>query len=363
MLGEEPALVRKRFHSKGWRRWGDRRRAVREFENLQLAYAAGLAVPMPREVSRLDEGWCLTMDRVPGARSLLAVLETEPDLLPETLSEQLGRLLASLVHVGLEHGDLHLGNLVLDDAGKVWLLDFGQARPRDERALLAKHADLITLLASLRELANIELRESVVRSYLEAVGPKGASYEQNLDELDRAARLERRRSVLRNLNRWTRESGVARLTSVPGRVELTARREPDSLSARLVVEGEESTRAWLTSARLFEHHIPTLAPIRLLTQPTRAAEFELPAGLLPLSEARAQHSEELLTTNFTALLERLHDRGIELRSLAKAEPYVAPSGELHLHPLVLLDELDARVGPRSIQPHEFLAIETPEVLT
>ena len=301
------------------------------------------------------------MDRVPGGRSLLGVLETEPTQLPETLGEQLGHLLASLVHLGLEHGDLHLGNLLLDDAGKVWLLDFGQARSRDKRALLEQRADLITLLASLRELATRELRDSVVHSYFESLGPEDSSRELDPDEFDRAARFERRRTVLRNLNRWTRESGVARLTSGPGRVELSARREPTALSSRLVIEGEESYRAWLTSARLFEHQLPTLAPVRLLSRPNQAAEFELLEGHLPLSEARAHHSEQLLAASYTALIDSLHDRGLELRSLANAELYVAPSGELYLHPLVLLDELDPRVGPRSIELPEFFETGAHEV--
>ena len=313
---------------------------------------------MPREVSRVDETWCLTMDRVPSARSLLAILETEPKELPETTGKQLGSLLASLVQLGLEHRDLHPGNLVLDDAGKVWLLDFGQARSREKQALIAKHSDLVVLLASLRELTTRELRDSVVRNYLQDVGTEGSSRDlasdQELDELDGVARLVRRKSVLRNLNRWTRESGVARLTSVPGRVVLIARREPSALSSRLVIEGEESYRAWLTSARLFEHRIPTLSPVRLRTSPKQAAEFEILEGLRPLSEVRADRSDEAIAYSFTVLLESLRDRGLGLRSLANSEPYITPSGELHLHPLAVLDELDSQIGSRPIELHELM---------
>ena len=306
---------------------------------------------MPREVHRLEAGWCLTMDRVSNGRPLTRVLETESA--PSDLAEQLGRLIAQLVHLGMLHGDLHLDNLVVDAESKVWLVDFGQARTRDKRILLANREDLLALLGSLRELTDPDLRARLVATYVEFVGAESAGCA--LDELELAARRTRRHAVLGNLARWTRESGVAREISVAGRSEILARRAPNAASTLLVESGDGAMRAWLTAARLFEHRVPTLAPVRLLVKPKLAAEFELPAGVLPLSEVRAETTDEALAESMDSLTGKLHDRGLQLDNLREADLFVDEAGELFLHPRVHLEELDLHAAPpQSTRPSSSL---------
>ncbi len=296
---------------------------------------------MPREVRRLEAGWCLTMDRVSNGRPLARVLETGSA--PSDLGEQLGRLIAQLVHLGMLHGDLHLDNLVVDAESKVWLVDFGQARTRDKRILLANREDLLALLGSLREVTDPDLRARLVATYVEFVGAESAGCE--LDELELAARRTRRRAVLGNLARWTRESGVAKQISVAGRSEILARRAPNAASTLVVESGDGAMRAWLTAARLSEHRVPTLAPVRLLVKPKLAAEFELPAGVFPLSEVRAKLTDEALAESMDALTGKLHDRGLQLDKLREADLYVGEANELFLHPRVQLKELDLHAAP------------------
>jgi len=345
--GEGDDEVRKLFHSKGWRRLGDRRRAEREYRQLQLAFTAGLPVPRPLGLNREPAGWCLSMERIANARSLASVLLEQPERVRDEHGEQLGRLLAQLTHLRLRHGDLHPGNLLLDDTGKLWLVDFGQARVVDTRD---ESDELVTLLASLRERSSLALRDALVRTYFEFVpSARGLASPRTLA---RAARRARRSTVQRNLDRWTRTSGVAEEHTRAGQHEVRALREPDAHSTRLLIEGEQARRAWLTAARLFEHNVPVLAPVCLFTKPERAAEFELPEGVVPVAEAARDGLQ--FARSYGTLLGTLHDRGLQLNSSFEPLVLVAPSGQLLLHPLALLTELDLTDEPTELQSPSFL---------
>jgi hypothetical protein len=112
-------------------------RPEREFRNLRAAREAGLNVPEPVvSVSRgmlVYRGWLVT--RLIVGRSLVDVVRSGTDGVPELLDD-LARQVGLLIDRRVAHVDLHPGNVLVDDAGTVYLLDFDRAfafdKPIDE---------------------------------------------------------------------------------------------------------------------------------------------------------------------------------------------------------------------------------------
>ena len=131
----EGAVVIKRFHHPHLGAWRDRSRARAEHRALALLHAAGLRVPAPLGVERTPAGWTVRMEHVEGAVSLGSLLhgdEPPPGGWPRLMA-RLGRLLAGLHGAGVEHTDLHAGNVLVDPLGRAWLIDFHGARCRQQR--------------------------------------------------------------------------------------------------------------------------------------------------------------------------------------------------------------------------------------
>ncbi len=103
-------------------------RPEREFRNLLAARAAGLNVPDPVACfSRgvlLYRGWLATRF-IPG-RSLVEVVRSDLAALP-VLMVDLTRQVGLLIRNRVAHVDLHPGNVRVDTAGTLYLLDFDRA--------------------------------------------------------------------------------------------------------------------------------------------------------------------------------------------------------------------------------------------
>jgi 3-deoxy-D-manno-octulosonic acid kinase len=103
-------------------------RPERELRNLLAARAAGLNVPEPIvSVSRgllVYRGWLVT--RLIVGRSLVDVVRSGTDGVPE-LVDDLTRQVGLLIDRRVAHVDLHPGNVLIDEAGTVFLLDFDRA--------------------------------------------------------------------------------------------------------------------------------------------------------------------------------------------------------------------------------------------
>lgn len=106
-------------------------RSQREFELLDLAASSGINVPQPIAYAHRGRlfymAWLVTRAiRQPLTLARLSVLdEKKCTAAMQSVIEQI----AALIQNDIWHVDLHPGNVVLDEAGTVYLLDFDKGRP------------------------------------------------------------------------------------------------------------------------------------------------------------------------------------------------------------------------------------------
>lgn len=115
----------------------ERTRAFREWRLLAALYAEGLPVPRPLAARVVRGGlWYradLLTEWLPATRSLVSLLaDGEPNA--ETW-RQVGRTLRRFHAAGVWHADLNAHNILVDQAGGVYVVDFdrGRRRPLDGR--------------------------------------------------------------------------------------------------------------------------------------------------------------------------------------------------------------------------------------
>jgi tRNA A-37 threonylcarbamoyl transferase component Bud32 len=275
-------MVVKRFHHRGLLgALFDRTRARREAAALARLVALGLPVPKPLGVARVDGTWELRQEAIEGARALAELLggRIEPPGGWRRLCRALGSLLARLHTLGIEHGDLHPGNVLVDARGAPWLVDLARVSVRPTEAT-RREADLALAAALARESLAPRVRLAFLVGY-RAMSPSQTIVPCDgpaLRVLEDAGRARRRALVELGLNRWLRESSRVRCVGAVlerrswSGVELSS-------EDRHLVSGEAAhlRDLWLVAARLHEHRLPTVLPARLepgsalFERPTRGA--------------------------------------------------------------------------------------------
>ena len=98
--------------------------------------AGDIGIAIPTVYSTLSTDRVLVMEEVVG-RSIAdsAAIESSPVPRPELARRVLSSFLAQVLDDGLFHADPHPGNLLIDEAGTIWMLDFGSVGRLDTRAL------------------------------------------------------------------------------------------------------------------------------------------------------------------------------------------------------------------------------------
>lgn len=113
-----------------------RSRAMLEFVLLDWMRDQGLPVPRPLAARFTPAGpWYradLLMERLPGTRTLAEILRDMP--LENGIWAQVGDVIARLHLADVFHSDLNCRNILVDQAGKVWLIDFDKCdrRPKGD---------------------------------------------------------------------------------------------------------------------------------------------------------------------------------------------------------------------------------------
>ncbi|MHA1741536.1 MAG: Kae1-associated kinase Bud32 [Candidatus Thorarchaeota archaeon] len=101
-----------------------RQRTARECR--MLSFARRLGVPTPAVYAVDRSTYSITMDLIDG-KQLKEFANDMPDSRLETMCFEFGRLLGLLHRGKVVHGDPTTSNVIVDNRGKLWIVDFGLA--------------------------------------------------------------------------------------------------------------------------------------------------------------------------------------------------------------------------------------------
>jgi 3-deoxy-D-manno-octulosonic acid kinase len=106
-------------------------RSVAEFDILKHLSEQGFPVPKPAAAQVIKSGFHYQADllthRIPKAKDLLQVLKQAQS---KDFYNQLGQLIAKFHNAGVFHADLNIQNILQDESGEFWLIDFDRAKMR-----------------------------------------------------------------------------------------------------------------------------------------------------------------------------------------------------------------------------------------
>nr|WP_251372301.1 lipid IV(A) 3-deoxy-D-manno-octulosonic acid transferase [Rheinheimera oceanensis] len=144
-------LVGKILHDQFWLQPVANSRAMQEYQLLSWMREQGLAVPRPVAARYQRSGLIyradLLIELIPDSKDLAAIL-----LQGGITAEQwcaVGDAIAQLHKLGVYHSDLNCRNIMLDNTGKVWLIDFDKCQRRTAGDWI--QANLARLLRSLNK--------------------------------------------------------------------------------------------------------------------------------------------------------------------------------------------------------------------
>ncbi|EJG0972927.1 3-deoxy-D-manno-octulosonic acid kinase [Vibrio parahaemolyticus] len=122
-------LVKDQYWFSGW----DKTRSAEEFQLLLTLIKAGVNVPRPIAARVVKSGLTyqadLLSERIPNARDLVSILQEKP--LPEGMYQKIGQEIAKMHNAGVNHTDLNIHNILIDDKDKVWIIDFDKCRKQE----------------------------------------------------------------------------------------------------------------------------------------------------------------------------------------------------------------------------------------
>lgn len=154
-------------------------RSFAEFRLLQQLHAAALPVPQPLAAAYWREGRryraAILLARILGVDSFGHQVLDDAGSAPWTAS---GALIARFHRAGLDHPDLNAHNLLFDDGGRGWMIDFDKARLRDPSENGWRHANLARLHRSLHKLAGPALNEVIESGFVQLLD----AYDEGMNE-------------------------------------------------------------------------------------------------------------------------------------------------------------------------------------
>lgn len=128
-----------------WQGWGTTR-SFAEFDLLTGMAQQGLPVPRPIAAAYWRTGLAyraaILVRRLEGVRPLA-------DALPDAAPERVAHAIFSMHEKGVWHADLNAYNILLDPAGKAWLIDFDRGRRLPWMPPARRRANLLRLRRSL----------------------------------------------------------------------------------------------------------------------------------------------------------------------------------------------------------------------
>lgn len=142
----------------------ERVRSFHEFDILASLYQAGLPVPRPYAAVYWRSGptyrAAIMVERLHRVRALASALDVAD-------SEQVARSIYAMHEHGVWHADLNAYNVLLDEEGRAWIIDFDKAQRR-VLSVERRSANLLRLRRSLVKVAGpagITWWDTLSRSY------------------------------------------------------------------------------------------------------------------------------------------------------------------------------------------------------
>lgn len=125
--------IMRRINRDRYLRLGEKRsRSFREYELLRWMNSQGLRVPKPIAAMTAPTGVfyraAIILECIPQARTLADVLREGP--LPNGIWSDIGKTIRDMHELQVFHADLNCRNVLIDDADRVWLIDFDKSRRR-----------------------------------------------------------------------------------------------------------------------------------------------------------------------------------------------------------------------------------------
>lgn len=115
-------LVKDHYIFTGW----EKTRSYQEFQLLNTLIEAGVNVPKPIAAKAVKRTFCYQADllsqRIPNAKDLVSILQEKP--LPKEIYQKIGNEIRKMHAAQVNHTDLNIHNILIDDYDKVWIIDF-----------------------------------------------------------------------------------------------------------------------------------------------------------------------------------------------------------------------------------------------
>ena len=115
-------LIKDHYIFAGW----EKTRSCQEFQLLNTLIEAGVNVPKPIAARAVKRTFCyqadLLSEKIPNARDLVAILQEQS--LPKEIYQKIGNEIRKMHAAQVNHTDLNIHNILIDDNDKVWIIDF-----------------------------------------------------------------------------------------------------------------------------------------------------------------------------------------------------------------------------------------------
>lgn len=115
-------IIKDHYIFTGW----EKTRSYQEFQLLNTLIEAGVSVPKPIAARTIKRTFCYQADllsqKIPNARDLVSILQEQS--LSQEIYQKIGNEIRKMHATQVNHTDLNIHNILIDDNDKVWIIDF-----------------------------------------------------------------------------------------------------------------------------------------------------------------------------------------------------------------------------------------------
>ncbi|MUK26548.1 3-deoxy-D-manno-octulosonic acid kinase [Aliivibrio fischeri] len=115
-------IIKDHYIFTGW----EKSRSYQEFQLLKALKEAGVNVPKPIAARTIKRTFCyqadLLSEKIPNAQDLVSILQEKP--LSKEMYQKIGNEIRKMHAAQVNHTDLNIHNILIDDNDKVWIIDF-----------------------------------------------------------------------------------------------------------------------------------------------------------------------------------------------------------------------------------------------